>query len=68
MSPEPTDEQLERLTLTLGLPTLPPNLRPKYWREAMLNLHGLVQRGIKGDDVANQQLELILATFRRPRK
>jgi len=57
--PEPTDEQLESLTLTLGLPTLPTGLRPPYWREAMLNLHRLVQRSADGDEAAGATLQYL---------
>lgn len=60
---EPTDEQLERLTLALGLPTLPPGLRPPYWRKSMLNLHGMVQKAATGDPEANAALARLRRAF-----
>lgn len=60
---EPTDEQLESLTLALGLPTLPPSLRPPHWRESMLNLHALVQQVASGDEQAALTLSHLRAMF-----
>lgn len=62
---EPTDEQLENVALALGLPYLPPRMRPPYWRESMLNLHRLVQRALDGDAAAERTLAALLAVFGR---
>lgn len=62
---EPSDEQLERLTMTLGLPTLPPSLRPPHWRESMLNLHAIVQQAMNGDPEANAKLARVRSLFGR---
>lgn len=60
---EPSDEQLEHLTLTLGLPTLPPSMRPPDWRAGMLNLHAIVQKAVNGDDDANMKLAHLRSIF-----
>lgn len=60
---QPTDEQLENLCLALGLPTLPPAMRPSYWRESMLNLHRLVQGALDGDKAAEATLALVFSAF-----
>lgn len=63
----PTDEQLESMALALGLPYMPPSLRPPYWRESMLNLHGIVQQSILGNSEASLALEAILGLFQEER-
>lgn len=62
---EPSDEQLAHLATTLGLPTLPPSLRPAVWRESMLNLHALVQKAVDGDEQAALKLAHLRAMFSR---
>jgi hypothetical protein len=62
---EPTDEQLERTMVAMGIPantavmmTLTPGLR-----EGALDFHALVQRAMNGDRAANERLTAIRRYF-----
>lgn len=63
---EPTLEQLENVALALGLPLLPESLRPPFYRESLLNLHGLYVRVLNGDARARAAVERIRYAFGAP--
>jgi len=65
--PIPTDEQLERVAIALGFPILIGKLRPPHYREALLNLHGLVQKTADGDAGAAQTLAFLRERFAQRR-
>lgn len=65
--PEPTDDQLESLMVAMGFPAVV-WLRGRHpnWREAALNFHKLVVRGLNGDEEAMQQVARLKAMLGSP--
>lgn len=59
----PTLEQMENLAVAVGLPILPPGLRPPHYETSMRNLHAIVQRAANGDEEAEKTLAALRAAF-----
>lgn len=63
---EPTNEQLEHMMISFGLPVIPGMAdRQPQFREGMLNFHRLVQDGLNGDDAAMERVQFLIDAFKR---